>query len=116
PSFGGTYAAGAPNSSYSAIVVPVNSNGVRYNFPEFSNARLAGFVYVDADFNNLRTAGSDPAIAGATVELLDAATSAVLQTATTDATGAYQFIGLDPSRTYTLRQPLPSGMYRNRAT
>ncbi|MGE8225657.1 MAG: SdrD B-like domain-containing protein [Stenotrophomonas sp.] len=116
PSLGGTYAAGTPNSSYSAIPVPVNSNGVRYNFPEFSNARLAGFVYVDADFNNLRTVGSDPPIAGATVELLDAVTSAVERTTTTDATGAYQFIDLDPARSYTLRQPLPAGAYRNRAT
>ncbi|MEN5208808.1 SdrD B-like domain-containing protein [Stenotrophomonas terrae] len=116
PSFGGTYAVGTPDSSYSAIPVPVASDGVRYNFPELINARLAGFVYVDADANNVRTAGSDPAIAGATVELLDAATSAVLQTTTTDATGAYQFTNLDPARIYTLREPLPSGLYRNRST
>ncbi|MGH8052903.1 MAG: SdrD B-like domain-containing protein [Stenotrophomonas sp.] len=114
PSFGGTYAAGTPDSNYSAIPVPADSDGVRYNFPELSNARLAGFVYVDVDYNNTRTVGSDPPIVGATVELLDAATSAVLKTATTDATGAYQFIDLDPNRIYTLREVMPAGMYRNR--
>ncbi|HVK53000.1 MAG TPA: SdrD B-like domain-containing protein [Pseudoxanthomonas sp.] len=114
PSLGGTYARGAPDSSYSAIAVPVASTGVRYHFPELANASLAGFVYLDADFNNTRTVGSDPAIAGATVELLNAATSAVLQTTTTDASGAYLFSNLDPNTVYSLREPLPAGTYRNR--
>ena len=114
PSQGGSYAAGTPDSSYTGIVLPADTDGVRYNFPELNNARLAGFVYVDADFNNVRTVGSDPAIVGATVELLDAGTSAVIATTTTDSAGAYQFENLDPFTVYTLRQPLPAGTYRNR--
>ncbi|WP_161809060.1 SdrD B-like domain-containing protein [Stenotrophomonas humi] len=114
PSLGGTYAAGTPDSSYTGIVLPVDTDGERYNFPELNNARIAGFVYIDADFNNVRTVGSDPAIVGATVELLDAATSAVVATTTTDSAGAYQFENLDPFTVYTLRQPLPTGTYRNR--
>jgi uncharacterized repeat protein (TIGR01451 family) len=114
PSLGGSYDAGTPNSIYTGVVVPADTDGVRYNFPELGNARLAGFVYVDADFNNVRTVGSDPAIAGATLELLNATTGVVLGTVTTDSAGAYEFTEIDPVTLYTLREPLPSGTYRNR--
>jgi len=113
PSLGGTYARGSPNSSYSVIPVARQDTGERYNFPELINASLSGFVYSDVDFSNTRTAGTDPGIAGATVELLDAGTSAVLQTTTTDANGAYAFANLDPNVVYTLREPLPAGDFNN---
>ncbi|WP_158982707.1 SdrD B-like domain-containing protein [Lysobacter panacisoli] len=114
PSLGGNYARGTPDSSYAAISVPAATAGVRYHFPELSNASLSGFLYVDADFNNVRTVGTDPVIAGATVELLNAGTSTVVQTVTADANGAYLFSNLDPNVVYTLREPLPTGTFRNR--
>ncbi|MFC3814382.1 SdrD B-like domain-containing protein [Lysobacter sp. GCM10012299] len=113
PSLGGTYVRGTPNSSFATIPVGRQDAGVRYNFPELINATLSGFVYSDVDFSNTRTAGTDPAIAGATVELLDATSSAVLQTTTTDANGAYTFANLDPLVVYTLREPLPAGNFNN---
>ncbi|MEJ1098436.1 MULTISPECIES: SdrD B-like domain-containing protein [unclassified Pseudoxanthomonas] len=116
PSLGGTYAVGSPNSVYSAIAVGAADTGVRYNFPEVRNPSLSGFVYVDGNFNNVRDAGADAAIAGATVELLNAVTGTVITTATTDASGAYSFTNLDPLILYTLREVLPTGNYRNRPT
>ncbi len=115
PTLGGIYAAGAPDSSYAGIVVGGADSGTAYNFPEVRRPSLSGFVYVDGNFNNVRNAG-DAAIAGAVIELLDAADGSVLTTATTDAAGAYTFSDLDPLRTYTLREALPAGTYQNRPT
>jgi uncharacterized repeat protein (TIGR01451 family) len=114
PSLGGSYAVGSPNSAYTAIPVGAADTGVRYNFPEVRRASLSGFVYVDGNFNNVRDAGSDAGIAGATVELLSAADGTVVATTTTNASGAYSFTSLDPLIVYTLREPLPAGNYRNR--
>jgi len=113
PSLGGSYAAGSPNSSYAAIPVGVADAAVRYDFPEVRRPSLSGRVYVDLNFNNVRD-GSDPAIAGATVELLDALTGAVLATTSTDGNGAYRFDDLDPTLSYSVREPLPAGQYSNR--
>ena len=116
PSLGGNYSAGAPDSSYAAIAVGGNVAGVRYNFPEVRRPTLSGFVYIDGNFNNVRDAGSDAAIAGATIELLDALTGAPLASTSTDGNGFYQFANLDPLRAYTLREVLPAGSYQNRPT
>lgn len=116
PSLGGTYTAGSPDSVYSAIAVGAADAGVRYNFPEVRRPSLSGFVYVDGNYSNVRDAGSDAAIAGATVELLNAATGTVVATTTTDASGAYSFANLDPLIVYTLREALPAGNYQNRPT
>lgn len=113
PSLGGSYAAGTPDSSISGIAVGTDQAGVRYNFPEVRRPSLSGFVYIDGNFNDVRD-GSDAAIANATVELLNAATGAVITSTQTDASGAYRFDDLDPFVTYTLRQVLPTGTYRNR--
>lgn len=113
PSLGGTYAAGAPDSSYSAIPVGASDTGTRYHFPEVRRPSLSGFVYIDANYSDVRDAG-DGAIAGATIELLDAATGTVVATTTTNASGEYSFTSLDPRVAYTLRQVLPAGNYRNR--
>lgn len=115
PSLGGTYAAGTSNSTFTGIPVGASATGIRYNFPEVRRPALSGVVYVDANFNNVRDAG-EAGIAGATVELLDAATGTSVATATTGSDGAYSFTGLDPLILYTLRQPLPPGNYRNRPT
>jgi len=90
------------------------ATATRYDFPEVRRPSLSGYVYVDLDFNNLRTVGSDPAIAGATIELLDASTGAVLRSTQTDSNGQYRFDDLDPTLTYSLREPLPAGPYSNR--
>ncbi len=122
-----SYEAGTPNSRYVAVLTPdravpggtLGSQGAianNYNFPEVRRPNLSGYVYLDLDFNNARTPGTDSAIASATVELLDAVTGAVLTSTQTDANGQYRFNNLDPHVVYTLRQPLPTGAYTNRPT
>ena len=113
PSLGGSYAVGAPDSSYSSIPVGVSDTAVRYDFPEVRRPSLSGRVYADLNFNDVYDS-SDPAIAGATVELLDATTGSVIATTTTDANGMYRFEELDPTLTYSVREPLPAGQYTNR--
>lgn len=110
PSAGGSHAAGGAlgNSSYSGVVLATGTAATQYNFPELRQATLAGFVYIDANVNGVRDAGTDTPIAGATVRLLNATTGAVVATTTTDAAGAYAFTGLDPLLAYTLEQPLPT--------
>lgn len=114
PSLGGTYDAGAPNSAYTAVVVGAEDTGQRYHFPEVRRPSLSGFVYSDDNFDDVRNPGVDAPIAGATVELLDATTGAVIATRTTNASGFYQFTDLDPTIPYTLREPLPAGSFVNR--
>lgn len=115
PSLGGTYSAGSPDSVIAAIPVGENQAGVRYNFPEVRRPALSGFVYIDGNFSDIRDAGDAP-ISGATVELLDAGSGAVVATTTTDGSGAYSFGNLDPLIVYTLREVLPTGSYQNRPT
>ncbi|HYG07389.1 MAG TPA: SdrD B-like domain-containing protein [Stenotrophomonas sp.] len=114
PSLGGTYAAAAPDSRYAAVPVGAADTAVRYDFPEVRQPSLSGHVYVDANFNDRRDAGSDGSIAGATVELLNQNSGAVLATTTTAADGSYRFDNLDPLVVYALRERLPTGGYRNR--
>lgn len=110
PSLGGTYVRGGSsgNTSYTGIPVGGNDNGVWYWFPELRQPSLSGFVYIDVNGNGVRDAGTDTAINGATVRLLNASTLAVVATATTNASGAYSFTGLDPLVAYTLEEPLPA--------
>ncbi len=110
PTDGGTFAGGggSGNSSWTAVVLGGNNAGLRYNFPEVRKPTLSGFVYIDANVNGVRDAATDPAIAGATVRLLNAGTLALVATATTNASGAYSFSGLDPLISYTLEQSLPA--------
>lgn len=115
PSLGGTYSAGSPNSVIAAIPVGADQAGVRYDFPEVRRPALSGFVYIDGNFNDVRDGGDAP-ISGATVELLDAGSGAVVATTTTDGSGAYSFGNLDPLIVYTLREVLPTGSYQNRPT
>ncbi len=110
PSLGGSYAAGGVggDSSFTAVVVGTSVAGTDYNFPEVRRPTLTGFVYVDQNLNGVRDAGTDIAIANATVRLLDANTLAVIATTTTNASGAYSFTSLDPFTTYTIEEPLPA--------
>ncbi len=79
-----------------------------YNFPELRQASLGGSVYIDRNANGVRDAAGDPPVPGATVRLLDAASGALVASATSDAAGAYLFTGLDAARLYTLEEPLPA--------
>ncbi len=110
PSLGGTYVPGGStgNSSYTGVPVGGADTAARYNFPELRQPSLSGYVYVDVNGNGVRDAGTDLAIAGATVRLLNANTLAVVATATTNASGLYTFSGLDPLVAYTLEEPLPT--------
>jgi uncharacterized repeat protein (TIGR01451 family) len=110
PSAGGSYNAGGStgNSSYTGVVLTGTTAATLYNFPEVRQPSLSGFVYVDSNLNGVRDAGTDVAIANATVRLLNAGTGALVATATTDSTGAYSFAGLDPTVVYTLEEPLPT--------
>lgn len=120
PSAGGTFETVNPvrtaDSVYSAIVLPANTAAARYDFPEVRRPALSGFVYVDANYNDVRDAGTDGAIAGATLELLDAASGDVIASAQTNAAGFYTFNDLDPLIVYSLREALPGGSWRNRPT
>ena len=110
PSAGGSYNAGGNRgaSSYAGVVLGAATVATDYNLPEVRLVSLSGNVYLDANANGVRDAGSDAAIAGATVRLLDAVTGVLVATAVTDANGAYSFANLDPLRVYTLEQPLPA--------
>jgi len=111
PTLGGTYAASSNaggDSQYAAIAVGGSDTGSNYNFPELRQPSLSGFVYVDVNGNSVRDAATDLAIASATVRLLDASTGNLINTASTDASGAYSFTGLDPLLAYTVEQPLPA--------
>ena len=106
----GSYAAGgsAGNSTWTQVALAGNTTGTGYDFPEVRKPSLSGFIYLDVNLNNVRDAGTDTAISGATLRLLDANTLAVVATTTTDATGAYSFANLDPLTVYTLEEPLPA--------
>jgi uncharacterized repeat protein (TIGR01451 family) len=110
PSLGGAYTGGgaAGDSSYSGIVVSGSVAGTDYNFPELRRPSITGSVYIDADVDGRLTSGTDPAIAGATVRLLNADTGATIATTVTDGSGAYRFDNLEPLVRYTLEQPLPA--------
>ena len=110
PSAGGSYAAGgaAGDSSFSAVVLGGNTSATDYNFPEVRRPSLGGFLYIDVNQNNVRDVGVDQPIANATVLLRNAASGALIATTTTDATGAYAFVNLDPLIVYTVEEPLPA--------
>ncbi|MDP1696856.1 MAG: SdrD B-like domain-containing protein [Xanthomonadaceae bacterium] len=111
PTLGGSYSASinaGGDSQYSAISVGGNVAGANYNFPELRRPSVSGFVYIDVNGSGVREAGTDLAIAGASVRLLDASNGNLINTVSTDASGGYSFTGLDPLIAYTLEQPLPA--------
>lgn len=119
----GSYQAGTPDSSYVVVVSPSTplstggtigehgAQGVRYDFPEVTGVSLSGYVYADVARDDAYGVG-DAAIDGASVELLVLDSGNYVstgRTATTNASGYYEFLSLDPFKTYALRQPLPTG-------
>lgn len=119
----GSYQAGTPDSSYVVVVSPSTTlsaggtigehgaQGVRYDFPEVAGVSLSGYVYADLARDDTFGANDEP-IVGASVELLVLDGGSYVSTgltATTNASGYYAFLSLDPFKTYALRQPLPTG-------
>ncbi|MBX7166629.1 MAG: carboxypeptidase regulatory-like domain-containing protein [Pirellulales bacterium] len=68
-----------------------------YDFCENLPAKLAGFVFVDANQSGTFDSGEEP-IAGVTLRLLDAAGNPTGVTTVTDANGFYCFLNLAPGK------------------
>ena len=68
--------------------------------------KIGDYVWVDANGNGIQDSG-ESGLAGVTVELLNASGTSILQTTTTNASGAYQFIALPD--VYEVEFVTPSG-------
>lgn len=103
----------------SGIVLGSGGAGVQFDFPEVTLYTLSGHVFLDKNVNDVRDPATDDPIPGATLELLELVggnyvpVSGPTGTAQTDASGFYKFVGLDPAKTYAVREVLPAG-YLNR--
>ncbi len=99
----------------SGVVLGSGGQGVQFDFPEVTLYTLSGHVFLDKNVNDVRDPGTDEPIAGATLELLELVGGDYVPvggptgTALTDANGFYKFVGLDPARTYAVREVLPAG-------
>jgi len=75
----------------------------------FFSAGLGDYTWIDENANGIQDAGEAP-VSGVVVNLYDATDlSTILATATTDANGYYQFIGLDPALDYVIEFQTPQG-------
>ncbi len=92
----------------STISLISDIHGVNYNFCEHPYSSLSGSIHIDPTGNGQNDT-SDPPLAGATVQLLDADGN-VLQTTQTDANGNYTFGTLTPG-TYSVRELSENGYY-----
>jgi uncharacterized repeat protein (TIGR01451 family) len=103
------------------IVFTSASQGVNYDFAEVRAASLQGFVYQDVNQNGVRDAGTEPGIAGVTIELtgIDDMGQAVALTTTqtTSPDGSYSFANLRPG-IYQVReiQPTPTALFDGTVT
>lgn len=99
----------ASNDVFAAIALAAGVNGINNNFGELLPASLAGFVYVDANNDDVFQNTELP-IPGTTVTLLgvDDLGAPVSGSTTTDGTGAYAFTNLRPG-SYTITETQPSG-------
>ncbi len=93
------------------IVFKNASRGVNYDFAEVRPASLQGFVYLDASQDGTRNPGTEPGIAGVTMELKgidDMGQDVSLTTTlTTSPDGSYSFANLRPG-TYEVREIQPT--------
>ena len=110
-STGSVGSASNPTASSSQVInIVLNGDGLSSeisgsggnNFAEIVPSSISGIVFIDANNNGVQN-GSDAAIAGASIELLNSG-GTVISTATSDANGAYSFSGLAPG-TYSVREP-----------
>lgn len=99
----------------SGVVLGSGGQGVQFDFPQVTLYTLSGHVFLDKNVNDVRDPATDEPIAGATLELLELVggdyvpVTGPTGTALTDANGFYKFVGLDPAKTYAVREVLPAG-------
>jgi CshA-type fibril repeat protein len=70
---------------------------------------ISGFVKTDSSNPDPTGSGAGVAIAGVTVQLYDSTGTTLLQSTTTDATGAYTFSNLTANTTYVVKETVPAG-------
>ncbi len=92
-------------------VIPVTLDGINdssnNDFGKLTPAGISGYVYADGNNNGLKEPG-EAGIPGSTITLTGTNDlGAVSQTATTDASGLYQFTNLRPG-SYTVQETQPS--------
>ncbi len=111
----GTASIAAGGGVISGVVLGSGGAGVQFDFPEVTLYTLSGHVFLDKNVNDARDPATDDPIVGATLELLELVggdyvpVGGLTGTALTDATGFYKFVGLDPAKTYAVREVLPTG-------
>ena len=96
------------NDQFVNIDLTNTTTGGDYNFGELQAARVAGFVYLDADNNGLR--GAETGLGSVTVTLTGTNDlgAAVNLSSATAADGSYSFGNLRPG-TYTVTSAQPAG-------
>lgn len=82
--------------------------GLIFNFPVFPNS-IGDRVWFDIDANGAQN-GTEPGVAGVTVQLLNDLTGAVIATTVTDANGNYIFTNLPAGTNYKIKVLPPFGM------
>ncbi|HWQ15232.1 MAG TPA: SdrD B-like domain-containing protein [Roseiflexaceae bacterium] len=102
------YLASTPATLSGSMVAAVTGR----NFGLYKTAAVGDRVWFDVDGDGVYGAGTDVGVPGVTVELLDAATSAVMATTTSASSGdvgSYQFLGVAPG-SYRVRFSAPAGL------
>lgn len=105
-SAGGT--AQNPGDAMTGIRLTSGQAGANYDFGELLPSTIRGRVIADANGNGRYDAG-EKLLSGVTVRLKDAQ-GKVLQTTTTDSSGAYAFTGLAPG-VYGVEETQPAGYF-----
>jgi uncharacterized repeat protein (TIGR01451 family) len=95
----------AATNTIATIPLGAGISGANYDFGEIG-VSLTGRVYLDPQRDGIDSGGTEPGIAGVTVTLMQGAT--VVATTTTNATGAFSFIGLSAG-SYTVVETQPAG-------
>lgn len=93
----------------SSISIGFGDRFTNYNFCEIEPAAISGSVHVGSN-GDCNGQSNDAAIAGVTITLRDDAGNLVAIT-TTDANGAYEFVGLRPGQ-YTITETQPDGFFQ----
>jgi protocatechuate 3,4-dioxygenase beta subunit len=106
---GGVVELTPPGDKISQIMINWGQTGVEYNFGELLPGSIAGRVHADdgedCDFDHPHIL-----LEGVQIDLLDS-NGNVLGTAYTDAAGEYEFTGLAPRQTYSVREHQPAGYF-----
>jgi hypothetical protein len=95
----------AATNTIGTIALGAGIAGTAYDFGEIG-VSLNGRVYKDPQRDGVDSGGTEPGIPGVTITLKQGVT--VIATTTTDATGAFHFIGL-AAGSYTVTETQPAG-------